>query len=137
MNPKKASSLRVPVTHGLKDMYAMDMHLAYKAASSGQFNVVAFSRLAAALSVILAALTQHGSKVTEAIPVLSCAVDTLQTVRTRGDTTDIWEINEDERPSVLSGIEMAEHCIGTLNVALLEQTATMLLKQLYGYQKSS
>jgi hypothetical protein len=38
---------------------------------------------------------------------------------------------------VLGGIEMAEHCIGTLDVALLEQTAAMLLQQLYGDQPAT
>ncbi len=134
MKSKKNNSLRVPVTHGLKDMYAMDMHLAYQAASSGQFNVIAFSRLAAALSVILSALVQHESKIPDAITTLNSAVDTLQIVRNRGDATDVWEIQELELPVVMSGIEMAEQCMGTLNVALLEKTAAMLLQQLYGDQ---
>jgi hypothetical protein len=137
MKTKKGSSIRVPVTHGLKDMYAMDMHLAYQAASIGQFNVTAFSRLAAALSVVLSALSQHNTQIPNAIATLDVAVETLQTVRTRGDTTGVWEITGSERPSVLSGIEMAEHCIGTLDVALLEQTAAMLLEQLYGDQQQS
>jgi hypothetical protein len=107
----------------------------YKAASLGQFNVIAFSRLAAALSVILSALTQRGTNDADALAVLNSAVETLQTVRTRGDTTDKWEINEAELPLVLNGIEMAEQCMGTLNVALLEQTANLLLAQLYGDQK--
>ena len=137
MKTKKSGAIRVPVTHGLKDMYAMDMHLAYQAASIGQFNVTAFSRLAAALSVVLSALSQHNTQIPNAIATLDVAVETLQTVRTRGDTTGVWEITESERPSVLSGIEMAEHCIGTLDVALLEQTAAMLLEQLYGNQQQS
>lgn len=134
MKNKKGKSIRVPVTHGLKDMYAMDMHLAYQAASRGQFNVIAFSRLAAALSVVRSALTLHNTQIPNAIATLDVAVAILQEVRSRGDTTGVWEINESERPAVLSGIEMAEHCIGTLDVALLEQTAAMLLQQLYGDQ---
>lgn len=134
---KKSPPLRVPVTHGLKDMYAMDMLLAYQAACSDQFNVTSFSRLAAALSVILSALTQRNTQIPNAIATLEVAIETLQAVRTRGDTEGVWKITESERPAVLSGIEMAEHCIGTLDVALLEQTATMLLKQLYGDQQLS
>ena len=137
MKTKKGNSIRVPVTHGLKDMYAMDMHLAYQAASLGKFNVTAFSRLAAALSVVLSALTQHHTQIPNAISTLNVAVETLQEVRARGDTSGAWEITEYERPAVLSGIEMAEHCIGTLDVALLEQTAAMLLEQLYGDQQQS
>lgn len=137
MKKSKSSSLRVPVTHGLKDLYAMDMHSAYQAASMGKFNITAFSRLAAALSVVLAALTQHNTQIPNAIATLDVAVEILQHVRTKGDTTGIWEITADELPAVLSGIEMAEHCIGTLDVALLEQTANMLLKQLYGDQQNS
>lgn len=134
MKTKKRASLRVPVTHGLKDLYAMDMHLAYKAASIGKFNVVAFSRLAAAISVVTSALEQHDTRIPLAISTLNAAIDTLLAVRARGDETDIWEINENELPAVLSGIEMAEQCIGTLDVALLEQTAAMLLQQVYGEQ---
>lgn len=137
MNSKKGSPLRVPVTHGLKDVYAMDMHLAYQAAINGHFNVVAFSRLASALSVILSALTQQQTKMPDAIQVLNSAVDTLQNVRNRGDTTGIWAIREFELPVVRDGIEIAERCIGTLTVSLLEQTAEMLLQQLYGDQKAS
>ena len=55
---------------------------------------------------------------------------TLITVRARGDATDIWEIMETELPSVLSGIEVAEQCIGVLDVALLEQTADALFIQM-------
>jgi hypothetical protein len=128
MTNKKNTPLRVPVTHGLKDIYAMDMHLAYQAACVGQFNVVAFGRMAAAVSVVLSALQQHQTQIPDAVSILSAAVDTLLAVRARGDATDIWEISESERPSVLSGIVMAEHCIGTLDVALLERTAAMLLQ---------
>lgn len=132
MSTKKNKPLRIPVTDGLKDMYAMDMHAAYQAACLGQFNVMSFGRLAAAVSVVLSALEQHQTKIPLAIPTLSAAVETLLAVRARGDSTDKWEITESERPSVLSGIEMAEQCIGTLDVALLEQTAAMLLQQIYG-----
>ncbi len=131
-NKAKGAPLRIPITHGLKDMYAMDMHAAYQAACSGQFNVIAFSRLSAAISVVLSALVQHQTTIPLAISTLNSAIETLLVVRTRGDATEQWEISESERPSVLSGIEMAEQCIGTLDVALLEQTANMLLKQLYG-----
>ena len=98
----------------------------------GKFNVMAFSRLASALSVVRSALAQHQTQIQNAIPILDSAVETLQAVRDRGDTSGIWDITEDERPAVLNGIEMAENCIGTLDVALLERTARMLLEQLYG-----
>lgn len=110
----------------------MDMHAAYQAACLGQFNVIAFGRLAAAVSVVLSALEQHQTKIPLAITTLNATIETLLAVRARGDTTDIWEITESERPSVLSGIDMAEQCIGTLDVALLERTADMLLQQVYG-----
>lgn len=135
MNTKKRTSLRVPVTHGLKDIYAMDMHTAYQAACMEKFNVTSFSRLASALSVVRSALNQHQTKIQNAIPILDIAIETLQAVRDRGDSSGAWRIGEDERPAVLSGIEMAENCIGTLDVALLERTARILLEQLYGDQQ--
>jgi hypothetical protein len=135
MKTKKGTPLRVPVTHGLKDIYAMDMHLAYHAACIGKFNVIAFSRLSAALSVVLIALEQHETKIPLAITTLNDAIEKLLAVRVRGDATDIWEIKVNELPSVLAGIDMAEQCIGTLDVALLEQTAAMLLQQVYGEQQ--
>lgn len=113
----------------------MDMHAAYQAACLGKFNVIAFSRLAAAVSVVLSALEQHQTRIPLAITTLNTTIETLLAVRARGDTTDIWEITEGERPSVLSGIDMAEQCIGTLDVALLERTAEMLLQQVYGEQE--
>jgi hypothetical protein len=125
---KKRNGLRIPVTHGLKDIYAMDMHLAYQAACLGQFNVMAFSRLAAAISVVRSALDQHQTSFPLAIDTLDKAIETLLAVRRRGDETDKWEISESERPSVLEGIDMAEQCIGTLDVALLEHTAAKLLQ---------
>jgi hypothetical protein len=129
---KKSTALRIPVTHGLKDMYAMDMHAAYQAACTGKFNVTAFSRLAAAISVVLSALEQHQTKIPQAIDTLNTAVEVLLVVRARGDKTEVWELQVDELPIVLNGINMAEQCIGTLDVALLEKTAAMLLKKLYG-----
>lgn len=134
MKSKKNKPLRVPVTNGLKDIYAMDMHAAYQAACIGKFNVTAFGRLAAAISVVLSSLEQNQTRIPDAIATLSAAVNTLLEVRARGDATEIWEIKEDELPCVLSGINMAEQCIGTLDVALLEKTADMLLQQLYGEQ---
>jgi uncharacterized membrane protein len=127
---KKRSALRVPVTQGLKDIYAMDMHLPYQAACSGQFTVVAFGRLAAALSVVRYALEMGQTKILEAIPTLDASLSTMQMVRQRGDETQVWQITEDERPTVLSGIDMAEQCIGTLSVSQLEQAADMLLMHL-------
>lgn len=126
--PKKRSPLRVPVTRGLKDIYAMDMHAAYQAACLGQFNVTAFGRLAAALSVVRSALEEHQTTLPLAIETLDAAIETLLAVRKKGDETGMWEITESERPSILSGIEMAEQCIGTLDVALLAQTALKLLE---------
>lgn len=131
---KRINKLRIPVTRGLKDIYAMDMRLAYQAASLGQFNVVAFSRLAAAISVVRSALEQNQTKTPFAIETLDEAIETLQTVRKKGDETGIWEITEGELPSVLSGIDMAEQCIGTLDVALLAQTAELLLQNIFGEQ---
>jgi len=129
---KKINKLRIPVTRGLKDIYAMDMHLAYQVACAGQFNVTAFGRLAAAVSVVRSALDQKHTKIPLAIETLDAAIVTLLAVRHRGDETDQWEITESERPAVLSGIDMAEECIGTLDVALLEQTAAMLLQDICG-----
>ncbi len=122
------------MTRGLKDIYAMDMHTAYQAACLGQFNVVAFSRLAAAISVIRTALEQKQTKIPLAIETLDAAIETLVAVRKRGDETDVWELTEGERPSILDGIDMAEQCIGTLDVALLEQTAARILREVWGEQ---
>ena len=112
----------------------MDMHMAYKAACVGKLSVDAFSRLAAAISVVRSALEQHQTKISEAIPTLDTAIETLQVVRKRGDERDVWEITENERPSILSGIDMAEECIGTLDVALLANTAARLLQDVMGEQ---
>jgi hypothetical protein len=125
---KKKSPLRVPVTSGLKDLYAMDMHAAYQAACSGQFTVVSFGRLAAAISVVRSSLEEHQTKLPHAIETLDAAIETLLAIRRKGDETDVWEITESERPSILGGINMAEQCIGTLDVALLSQTAAKLLQ---------
>jgi hypothetical protein len=123
---KKHTPLRVPVTQGLKDIYAMDMHLPYQAACEGRFSVTAFSRLAAAISVVRYALVQKSTHIPQAIEILDVAINTLLVVRQRGDSTDVWEITEEERPAVMSGIEIAEECIGVLDVALLAQTAAAL-----------
>ncbi|MDO8989650.1 MAG: hypothetical protein Q7U91_08440 [Sideroxyarcus sp.] len=123
---KKKVPLRVPVTKGLKDIYAMDMHLPYQAACEGRFSVGAFGRLAVALCVVRSALAQKNTQIPNAIETLDAAIITLTTVRRRGDLTDVWEINEEERPSVLDGINVAEECIGVLDVALLAQTAATL-----------
>lgn len=131
---KKKTPLRVPVTRGLKDIYAMDMHSAYQAACLGQFSVMAFGRLAAAISVVRSALEQKQTRIPLALETLDAAIVTLLAVRARGDETEVWEITETERPSILEGIDMAEQCIGTLDVALLEQTAAQLLREISGEQ---
>jgi hypothetical protein len=46
----------------------------------------------------------------------------------------VWEIAESELPVVLSGIDMAEECIGTLDVALLAQTADRLYQDMCNEQ---
>jgi hypothetical protein len=129
---KNKKPLRVPVTEGLKDIYSMDMRLAYQAALLGQFNVVAFGRLAAAIAVVRTALEQKQSQIPMAIETLDTSITTLMQVKDKGDGSDVWEIGESELPVVLSGIEMAEQCIGTLDVSLLEQTAAQLLKTMAG-----
>jgi hypothetical protein len=127
---KKTPQLRVPVTQGLKDIYAMDMHLPYQAACDGRFSVVGFSRIAAAIAVVRSALVQKNTQILNAVEILDAAIATLSEVRSRGDKTDVWEITEAERPSVLAGIEVAEECIGVLDVALLANTAAMLFDQI-------
>lgn len=123
---KKSTPLRVPVTQGLKDVYAMDMLLPYEAACEGRFSVTAFARLAMAISVIRCALVHRNTQILNAVETLDEAIVTLTTVRNRGDTTDVWEITQAERPSVARGIQVAEECIGVLDVALLANTAAML-----------
>ena len=120
---KKRTPLRVPVTAGLKDVYALDMHMAYQAACMGKFNVVAFSRLATAIAVVLTALENKHSHLTQALETLDAAIVVLVQVKARGDATEVWELTEQERPVILDGIDMVEQCIGTLDVALLERTA--------------
>lgn len=127
---RKNTPLRVPVTQGLKDLYAMDMHLPYQAACNGSFSVTAFGRLAAAISVVRTALVTKNTQIPNAVEMLDAAISTLLAVRARGDASDVWEITEEERPSVLEGIEVAEECIGVLDVALLAQTAAMLFGQM-------
>jgi hypothetical protein len=127
---KKRTPLRVPVTRGLKDIYAMDMYLPYQAACDGRFSVTAFGRLAAAICVVRSALVQKNTQIPNAVETLDTAIAMLTVVRRRGDSTDVWEITEGERPAVLNGIEVAEQCIGVLDVALLEHTATALLQDL-------
>lgn len=127
---KKHHPVRVPVTQGLKDLYAMDMHLPYQAACEGRFTVVAFGRLAAAISVVRTALVVKNTQIPDAVELLDKAIATLSAVRARGDATDVWEITEAERPSVLDGIAVAEQCIGVLDVALLENTAAMLFGEM-------
>jgi hypothetical protein len=123
---KKSPPLRVPVTQGLKDIYAMDMFLPYEAACDGRFSVTAFARLALAISDVRCALVQRNTQILNAVETLDEAIITLTTVRNRGDATDVWEIVEAERPSILRGIQVAEECIGVLDVALLANTAAML-----------
>ncbi len=129
---KKNTPLRVPVTQGLKDIYAMDMHLPYQAACDGRFSVTAFGRLAAAISVVRSALAQKNTQIPDAIETLDAAIETLLSVRRRGDSTNVWEITEAERPSILKGIEVAEQCIGVLDVALLAETAAALFDLMAG-----
>jgi len=131
---KKKYPLRVPVTQGLKDIYAMDMHAAYQAACLGQFSVEAFGRLAAAISVVRSALEQKQTRIPGALETLDAAIGALLVVRHRGDESGTWEIDESERAVILEGIDMAEQCIGTLDVALLAQTAARLLNDVYGEQ---
>ena len=125
---RKHTPLRVPVTQGLKDIYAMDMYLPYQAACDGRFSVTAFGRLAVAICVVRSALAQKNTQIPDAVETLDAAITTLTGVRRRGDSTDVWEITEEERPTVLNGIEVAEQCIGVLDVALLAQTAATLFK---------
>lgn len=125
---KKRTLLRVPVTQGLKDIYAMDMHAAYQAACIGRFNVTSFGRLAAAISVVRTALVRHETTLQNAIELLDAAIDALQQIRRKGDETGVWEIPESQRLTVLDGINTAEQCIGTLDVALLAETAQQLLQ---------
>lgn len=125
---KDKKPVRVPVTAGLKDIYSMDMRMAYQAAVAGQFNEISFGRLAAALSVVRTALEQRPNVTPEAKGVLDLAIAAMMQVRTRGDSSNVWEIIESERPDVLHGIDVAEQCIGMLDVALLEQTAAQLLQ---------
>ncbi len=129
---RQKSKLRVPVTKGLKDIYAMDMHLAYSAACAGRFNVTAFGRLGAAISVIRTAMQQRENIHPDAFAVLDKAIEVLLAVKIKGDTTGVWEITPSEQPTVLIGIEVAEQCIGMLDVALLAETAASLLQNVYG-----
>lgn len=133
---RKKGPLRIPVTRGLKDIYSMDMRLAYQAARAGQFTVVAFSRLAAAVSVVRSALEQNRTQLPLAIETLDATLVTLVAIRKRGDETGVWALTESEFPVVLDGIDMAEQSIGTLDVALLERTATAILQQMRGEQDS-
>ena len=125
---RKRPPLHIPVTHGLKDVYAMDMYLPYQAACEGRFSVTAFARLAAAISVVRTALVKKNTNIPNAVEILDEAITALVAVRKRGDETDIWEITEADLPIVLRGIEVAEECIGLLDVGLLEQTASMLFQ---------
>ena len=131
---KRRGPLRIPVTRGLKDIYSMDMRVAYQAARSGQFTLVAFSRLAAAISVVRSALEQNQTKLPLAIETLDATIETLVAIRNRGDKTGVWEITESEFPLVLDGIDMVEQSIGTLDVALLERTAASLFQLMHGEQ---
>ena len=78
---KKRTPLRVPVTQGLKDIYAMDMYLPYQAACDGRFSVTAFGRLAVAICVVRSALAQKNTQIPNAVETLDAAITTLTAVR--------------------------------------------------------
>jgi len=62
----------------------MDMHAAYQAACAKRFNVTAFGRLAAAISVVRTALVKHETKILNAVELLDAAISVLQRVRQKG-----------------------------------------------------
>jgi len=88
---KKINKLRIPVTHGLKDMYAMDMRLAYQAAYLGHLMLWLLHVWQRLFSVIRLRSSITRPKIPHAIETLDEAIVTLQAVRKKGDEADIWK----------------------------------------------
>lgn len=127
---KKIKSPRIPVTRGLKDIYGMDMHVAYQAACENRFSVTHFSRLAVAISNVRAAIAYKNIKDEESEKLIDDAIAVLMQVRQHGDETGEWLIPEESKDIVLNGINKADECLGTLDVSLLQETAARLLREM-------
>jgi len=113
--PYRPRLVRVPITRGVVDSYAQDLHFPLMAAELGHFTTESFDKIGAALNVVWGALQFKPPKDPAVLIVIESGMRTMNECAQRGDGTGIWKLTPIELASVTAAANKAEEALPHLN----------------------
>ncbi|OIR10999.1 hypothetical protein GALL_71700 [mine drainage metagenome] len=118
--------LRIPITKGLHDQFAQEMHFSLMKANLGHFSTVEFDKIGRCFNTIYGALDLKPPKDKSLLVAIEGAMRAMNECAARGDTSGIWTLRITELAAVRAGVKKAEEALALLDVTTVYQAMKLL-----------
>lgn len=123
---RKIRPLKIPVTPGLLDQFAQELHFTLMAAGLGSFSKTSFDKIGGCLNCIYGALVLRPPKDTSIMLVIEGAMRAMNECGQRGTRSGIWSLTTLERAAVSAGVQKSEEALVALDVMVLFESMQLL-----------
>lgn len=113
---RRVTEVKIPLTRGLLDEFAKELHFGLMAAENGHLGKINFDRIGSTLNVLWAAFQHNPPKDASAVPVLEGAMRAMNECGNRCAPTSNWQFTATEILAVSAGIRRAEEAMQYLTV---------------------
>ncbi|HAF43456.1 MAG TPA: hypothetical protein DCK83_00545 [Gallionellaceae bacterium] len=124
--------LRIPITRGLIDQFAQELHFSLMKAQLGYFTTVEFDKIGTCFNTIYGALDLKPPKDKTILVAIEGAMRAMNDCSKRGDTSGVWALRVTEIAAVRAGAQKAEEALALLDVTTVYQS----IKQLEAEQRA-
>lgn len=121
--------IRVPMTRGLLDSFAQELHFSLMTATQGHFSKIGFDKIGSCLNVIHGALEVKPPKDRATLVVIEGAIRAMNDCGDRGARSGVWTLTLEERASVTAGAQKAEEALAFLDVLTLHESMQNLKRR--------
>jgi hypothetical protein len=114
--PYRPKPVGTPITRGLLDSFAQELHFSLLTARAGHFNTTSFDKIGGTLNVIWGALELRKPQFNTERLVIEGGMRTMNEVADRGDKTGTWMLTLTQIATVTAAANKAEEALQFLNV---------------------
>lgn len=124
--PYRPKPVRIPITKGLIDQFAQELHFSLMKAHLGYFTTVEFDKIGTCFNTIYGALDLRPPKDKTILVAIEGAMRAMNDCSKRGDTSGVWTLRVTEIAAVRAGAQKAEEALALLDVTTVYQSIKLL-----------
>lgn len=126
--PYRPKPVNTPITRGLVDSFAQELHFSLLAARAGYFSTATFDKIGATFNVLWGALELRKPKHQAERLVIEGGMRAMNECAERGDRTGVWTLTLPQIASVTAAAIKAEEVLPQLSVLDLYRSMQKLRK---------